>query len=135
RWKSEIQKAVNAMEKELKHQFDILIEEKRKENIAVMSEKPRAKIADIDANLAKMQRSINADIDNVKEYEKLYKELRKESKKKKIIKARLISTKNRIDTKNQKIVSTRRMIEQLHTNKNAIEDNLKEFEQTENERF
>ena len=135
RWKGEIQKAVNVMEKELKHQFDILIEEKRKENIAVMSEKPRAKIADIDANVVKLQQSINTDIDTVKEYEKLYKELRKESKKKKTIKARLISTKNRIDTKQQKIVSTRRMIEQLHTNKKAIEDNLKEFEQVEKERF
>ena len=134
-WKGEIQKAVNGMEKELKHKFDILIEEKRKENLAAKSEKPRAKIADIDANAAKLQQSINTDIDTVKDYEKLYKGLKKESKKKKSLKARLISTENRIDTKKQKIGSTRRKIEQLHTNRKALEDNLKEIEQEEKGRF
>ena len=134
-WKGEIQKAVNGMEKDLKHKFDILIEEKRKENLAAKSEKPRAKIADIDANAAKLQQSINTDIDTVKEYEKLYNGLKKESKKKKSLKARLISTENRIDAKKQKIGSTRRKIEQLHTNRKALEDNLKEIEQEEKGRF
>ncbi len=134
-WKGEIQKAVNGIEKELKHKFDILIEEKRKENIAARSEKPRAKIADIDAKAAKLQQSINTDIDTVKEYEKLYKDLKKESKKKKSLKARLISIENRIDTKKQRILSTRRKIEQLHTNRRALEDKLKDIEQAEKDRF
>lgn len=134
-WKGEIQKAVNAMEKELKHKFDILIEEKRKENIANKSEKSRTKIADIDANAAKLQQSINTDIDMVKEYEKLYKQLKKKSKKKKSLKARMISTENRIETKKQKIVSTRRKIEQLHTNRKALEEKLQEIEQEEEEKF
>lgn len=134
-WKGEIQKAVNGMEKELKDKFDILIEERRKENIAAKSEKPRAKIADIDANVAKLLQSVNTDIDTVKEYEKLYKGLKKESKKKKILKARLISTENRIDTKKQKILSTRRKIEQLQTNSKALEDELKKIEQEEKDRF
>ena len=134
-WKGEIQKAINRMEKELKHKFDILIEEKRKENIAAKSEKPRARIADIDATAAQLQQSINTDIDTVKEYEKLYKQLKKESKKKKTLKARMISTENRIETKNQKILSTRRRIEQLHTDKKALEEKLIEIEHDEKERF
>lgn len=134
-WKGEIKKAVNAMEKELRHKFDILIEEKRKENIAARSEKPRAKIVDIDANIAQLQQSINTDIDIVKEYEKLHKQLKKESKKKKNLKARMISVENRIETKKQKIVSTRRKIEQLHTNKKALEEKLREIEHDEEEKF
>jgi hypothetical protein len=134
-WKGEIQKAVNEMEKELKHKFDILIEEKRKENIAARSEKPRVKIADIDASIAQLQQSINNDIDTVKEYEKLHKQLKKESKKKKSLQARMISTENRIETKNQKIISIRRKIEQLHTNRKALEDKLIEIKNDEKERF
>lgn len=134
-WRGEIQKAVSAMEKELKHKFDILIEEKRKENIASKSGEPRAKIADIDANIAKLQQLINADIDAVKEYEKLYKQLKKESKKKKSFKARMISTENRIDTKKQKIISTRRKIEQMHTDRKALEEKLQEIEDEEEEMF
>jgi hypothetical protein len=134
-WKGEIQKAVNEMEKELKHKFDILIEEKRKENIASRSKNPRDKIADIDADAAKLQHSINREIDAVKEYEKLYKQLKKESKKKKALKVRLISIENRIDTKKQKIVSTRRKIEQLHTNRKALKEKLEEIERDEEEKF
>lgn len=134
-WKGEIQKTVSEMEKELKHKFDILIEEKRKENIANKSEKPRAKIADLDATAAKLQQSINADLDAVKEYEKLYKQLKKESKKKKTLRARMISVENRIETKKQRIISTRRMIEQLHSNKKALEEKLQDIEQEEEEKF
>lgn len=134
-WKGEIKKAVNAMEKELRHKFDILIEEKRKENIAARSEKPRSKIVDIDANIAQLQQSVNTDIDIVKEYEKLHKQLKKESKKKKNLKARMISVENRIETKKQKIVSTRRKIEQLHTNKKSLEEKLREIEHDEEEKF
>lgn len=134
-WKGEIQNAVSVMEKELKHKFDILIEEKRKENIARRCDKPRAKIADIDANITNLQQSINTDIDAAKEYEKLYKQLKKESKKKKSVKARMISTENRIETRKQKIVSTRRKIEQLHTNKKALEEQLQEIEHNEEVRF
>jgi hypothetical protein len=134
-WKGEIKKVVNAMEKELKYKFDILIEEKRKENIAAKSEKPRAKIGVINANIDHLQKSINTDIDTVKEFEKLYKQLKKESKKKKSLKARLISTGNRIETKKRKIISTRRKIEQLHTDKKALEEKLQEIERDEKEKF
>lgn len=134
-WRGEIQKAVSKMEEELKHKFDILIEEKRKENIATKSEKPLAKIAGIAANAAKFKQSINTDIDAVKGYEKLHKQLKKESKKKKALRARIISVENRIDTKKQKIVSARRKIEQLHTNKKVLEEKLQEIEQDEEENF
>jgi hypothetical protein len=134
-WKGEIQKAVNDIEKDLRHKFDVLIEEKREENIAAKSAKPLARIADIEASAAKLQQAINSDIDAVKEYEKLYKDLKKESKKKKSLKARLISTENKIETKKQKILSTRRRIEQLHTNRKTLEEKLREIEQEEKERF
>ena len=134
-WKGEIQKTVGAMEKELKHKFDILIEEKRKENIAGRSAKPRAKIADIDADIASKQESINADIDAAKEYEKLFKQLKKESKKKKSLKARMISVENRIETKKQKVILTRRKIEQLHADREELEEKLEEIEREEEEKF
>lgn len=134
-WKSEIQKAVSAMEIDLKHKFDILIEEKRKENIANKLNKPLAKIADIDASIADLQQSINSDTDTAKKYEKLYKQLKKESKKKKSLKARMIKTENSIETKKQKIVSTRRQIEQLHSNRKVLEEQLQEIELEEEEGF
>lgn len=134
-WKGEIQQTVSKMEKELKHKFDILIEEKRKENIAGRSEKLRAKIADIEADTVNLQQSINTDIDAVKEYEKLYKQLKKESKKKKTFRARLISVQNRIESKKQKIISTRRKVEQLHTNQEALEEKLQKIEYDEEEKF
>jgi len=134
-WNGEIQQAVNEMERELKHKFDILIEEKRKENTAARSEKPRGKIADIDVKIVQLQQSINGDIDSVKEYEKLYKQLKKESKKKKSLKLRVISAENRIETKKQKIVTTRRRLEQLYTDKKALEEKLVEIQRDEKERF
>ena len=134
-WKGEIQKAVSAMEIDLKHKFDILIEEKRKENIAHKLNKPLAKIADIDASIADLQQSINSDTDTAKKYEKLYKQLKKESKKKKSLKARMIKTENSIETKKQKIVSTRRQIKQLHSDRKVLEEQLQEIELEEEEGF
>lgn len=134
-WKGDIQEAINEIEKALRHKFDILIEEKRKENIASRSEKPMAKIADIKASVARLQQSINTEIESVKEYEKLYKQLKKESKKKKTLKARLISVENRIETKKQKILSTRRKIEQLYVNQKALGEKLQEIEKDEEEKF
>lgn len=134
-WKGELQKTITAMEKELVRKFDILMEEKRKENISVKSAKPRAKIADIDASIGGLQKTINSDIDIVKEYEKQYKDLRKESRKKKSLKARLISAENRIEAKKQKIATTRRKIEQLYTNREALQESLVAIERQEEENF
>jgi hypothetical protein len=134
-WKGGLQKAVGDIEKGLLNTFDILIEEKRKEYIATKSAKPKAKIADIDATIASLHKSINSDIDAAKEYEKIYKDLKKESKKRKGLKARLISAENKIDTKNQKILTTRRRIEQLHTNRKDLEDKLVEIEDEEEQKF
>ena len=134
-WKGKIQETINEMEIELKQKFDILIEEKRKENIAGESERSRVKIVDIDTNVAKLRQSMKTDIDSVKELEKVYKQFKKESKKKKSLKTRMISTENRIEIRKQKIVSTTRKIEQLHTNKKALEEKLQEIERDEEEKF
>lgn len=134
-WRGELQQSVLDMEEELVRKFDILIEEKRKDNIDSRSDKPRKKIADINTAIADLRKAINSDLDAVKEYEKLYKDLKKESKKKKSLKARLISTENRIETKKQKILTTRRKIEQLHTNRKDLEENLVEIEQEEEQKF
>ena len=133
-WKGEIQKAVGEMEKELQSKFDILIEEKRKENIETKSAKPREKIADIGEKVAKLKAAIDADAKAATQHEKLYKEAKKD-KKKKGNKARLISIQNRIEAKKQKIATTKRKIEQLHANKKALEDKLKEIEIDEKEKF
>ena len=134
-WKGGLQKTVAEIERGLANTFDILIEEKRKEYISSKSAKPKAKIADIEANVASLHKTINSDIDAAKEYEKIYKDLKKESKKRKGLKARLISAENKIDTKNQKILATRRRIEQLHTNKKDLEDKLVEIKEQEEEKF
>jgi hypothetical protein len=134
-WEGEIQKAATEMERDLRHKFDILIQEKREENIAAKSAKTIAKIADIEASAAKLQQMINFDIDAVREYEKLYKDLKKEGKRKKSLRARLISTENKIETKKQKILSTRRRIEQLHTDRKALEAKLQEILEEEKEKF
>jgi DNA helicase HerA-like ATPase len=130
-WKAEIEKRANELRKELEAKFDVVMEEKRKENIAAKSEKPKAKIANIDASAAKLQEALNANIDAVKAGEKIYKELKKEKAKK----SRLISVENRTETKKQKILLTRRKIEQLHTDRKALEEKLGEIEREEKERF
>jgi hypothetical protein len=134
-WRGELQETVNEMERALFIKFDILIEEKRKENIASKSAKPKAKIADIDASVASLRKTIESDKDSIKKYEKLCKEVKKESKKKKGLKSRLISMENRMDTKRQKIETTERKIEQLHTNKKALQEQLGEIEVLEEEKF
>ncbi|MGI0015085.1 MAG: hypothetical protein ACREBU_16850, partial [Nitrososphaera sp.] len=134
-WKGELQNVVNNMEKELYHKFDILLEEKRKEIIAARSAKPRAKISDIDAAVAGLKKAVESDADAVKQYEKLYKEVKRESKKRKSLKARLISIDSRIDTRKQKIITTKRKIEQMHTNKRDLEEKLYEIEQEEKVKF
>ena len=134
--KGDIQKAINNIEKDLKYKFDILIEEKRKENISIKSAKPKAKIANIKINIAKMQQAINTDIDETTQYENLYNNLKKENKKKKKnLNSRMISIEYKIQTKKQKIISTRRKIEQLHTNRNALEEKIQQIEREEKNRF
>ena len=130
-WKGEIEKCVQELRKELEAKFDVIMEEKRKENVELKSEKPRARIASIDESAARLQEALNADIDAVKAGEKLYKELKKE----KVKKSRLISVENRTDAKKQKILLTRRKAEQLHTDRKALEEKLREIEREEKERF
>jgi hypothetical protein len=130
-WNGEIERRTAELRKDLQAKFDIIMEEKRKEHVEVKSEKPRAKIAAIDASMARMQEALNADIDAVRDQERLYKALKKEKAKK----SRLISAENRMEAKKQKILSSRRKIEQLHTDKRALEEKLAEIERDEKERF
>lgn len=130
-WKGEIEKRVQELRKELEAKFDVIMEEKRKENVEIKSEKPRARIASIDESAARLQEALNADIDAVKAGEKLYRELKKEKAKK----SRLISVENRTDAKKQKILLTRRKAEQLHTDRMALEEKLREIELEETESF
>jgi hypothetical protein len=134
-WKGELQRSVDLMEIDLARTFDVLLEEKRKEYIINRSARPRAKIADIDKTVASLRKAINSDNDTVKEYEKIYKDLKKESKKKKHFKARLIPAQNKIDTKKQKILTTMRRIEQLHADKKDLQEKLLEIEREEEEKF
>jgi hypothetical protein len=134
-WKGELQKSVIEMEGELARKFDIIIEEKRKENVAARSARPKAKIADINADIASLGKAIELDSEAIKSAEKLYKEIKKQSKKKKTLKARLISIENKIESKRQKILTNRRKIEQLHTNRKHIEESLVQIVEDEEEKF
>ena len=131
RWNGEIERRTAELRKGLQAKFDVIMEEKRKEYVEAKSEKPRAKIAAIDASMARMQEALNADIDAAKDQEKLYKALKKEKAKK----SRLISAENRMEARKQKILSARRKIEQLHTDKKALEEKMAEIERDEKERF
>lgn len=131
KWKGEIERRTAELKKQLQLKFDIIMEEKRKEHVDSKSEKPRAKIAKIDADVARLQEALNADLDAAKDLEKLYKALKKEKAKK----SRLITAENRIDARKQKATSTRRKIEQLHTDRKALEETIREIERLEKERF
>ena len=131
KWKGEMERRTAELKKELQIKFDVIMEEKRKEYIDSKSEKPRAKIANIDSDIARLQEALNLEIDGARNLEKLYKELKKEKAKK----SRLITTESRISAKKQKAVSTRRKIEQLHVDRKALEEELREIERAEKERF
>lgn len=127
-WHGEIERRAADLQQELRAKFDVIMEEKRKENVEAKSEKPRSKIAAIDASAARLQAALNADIDAVKAGEKLYKELKKE-------KARMMSVENRVEAKKQKVLATRRRIEQLHIDRKALEEKLRQIEKEEDERL
>ncbi|HVX03085.1 MAG TPA: helicase HerA-like domain-containing protein [Nitrososphaera sp.] len=129
--RGELEKRAAALKADLHAKFDIIMEEKRKERLSEKQAKPRAKIASIDASIARLQEALNVELDSIKDLEKLHKQLKKEKAKK----SRLISTENRIEAKRQKAVITRRKIEQLHTDRQALEDKLAEMEEEENEKF
>jgi hypothetical protein len=131
KWKGEIEKRAAELKKELQLKFDVLMEEKRREYVDSKSEKPRARMAGIDADVARLQEALNSDIDAVGDLEKLHKELKKEKAKK----SRLITTESRIKVKKQKVVTIRRKIEQLHIDRKALEEKLHEIERLEKERF
>jgi hypothetical protein len=130
-WKGEIEKRTNELKKELQAKFDVVMEHARKEHVKSRSEKPRAKIARIGTVATRLQASLNADIDATKKHERLYKEL----KKKKTGKARLITAENKIEAIKHRIKLTRRKIEQLHTDKKALEEELQEIVRDEKEKF
>jgi hypothetical protein len=130
-WKSEIERRTAELRKNLQAKFDVIMEEKRKEYVDAKSEKPRAKMASLDASMARMQEELNAGIDAARDHERLYKELKKEKAKK----SRLISVENRMEARKQKIISARRKIEQLYTDKKALEEKLAEIERDEKGRF
>jgi hypothetical protein len=131
KWKGELEKRTATLRTDLQAKFDVIMEEKRIERLAEKQSRPRAKMADIDASVARLQEALNAELDSVKEQERLHRQLKKEKAKK----SRLIAIENRIETKKQKAVTTRRKIEQLHTDRQALEDKLAEMEQEENEKF
>ncbi|HEX6561919.1 MAG TPA: helicase HerA-like domain-containing protein [Nitrososphaera sp.] len=131
KWKGELEKRTATLRTDLQAKFDVIMEEKRIERLAEKQSRPRAKMADIDASVARLQEALNAELDSVKEQERLHRQLKKEKAKK----SRLIAVENRIETKKQKAVTTRRKIEQLHTDRQALEDKLAEMEQEENDKF
>ncbi|AIF85572.1 putative ATPase [Candidatus Nitrososphaera evergladensis SR1] len=131
KWNGELEKRTATLKADLQAKFDVIMEEKRVEHIAEKQARPKAKIANIDASIARLQEALNAELDSIKDQERLYKQLKKEKAKK----SRLISAENRIETKKQKAVATRRKIEQLHTDRQALEDKLAEIEEEENEKF
>jgi hypothetical protein len=131
KWNGELEKRTATLKADLQAKFDVIMEEKRIERLAEKQARPKAKIVDIDASIARLQEALNAELDSVKDHERLYKQLKKEKAKK----SRLISAENRIETKRQKAVTTRRKIEQLHTDRQALEEKLTEMEEEENEKF
>lgn len=135
RWAGELERRAAGLKKDLRAKFDVVMEDARRERIASKSEKPLAKIASIDATIARLQESLNADIDAVADGEKLLKQLKKEKKNKKNAKSRIISAENRIEARKQKVLSGRRRIEQLHADREALAEKLREIEREEKDKF
>jgi DNA helicase HerA-like ATPase len=130
-WKGELERRAGELKRGLETKFDIIMEEKRLEHLTDRQAKPRAKIADIDSDIAKLREALEADEKAYKDNEKLYKQLKKEKAKK----SRLITVDNRIATKKHKTEITKRKIEQLRTDRRALEEKLLEIAEEEKERF
>ncbi len=130
-WKGELEKRTSALKRDLEAKFDIVMEEKRLEHLSDRQAKPRAKIADIDSDIAKLHETLEAEEKAVKDNEKLYKQLKKEKAKK----SRLITVDNRIGTKKHRVETTKRKMEQLRTDRRALEAKLLEMAEEEKERF
>lgn len=130
RWQPEVTKAAEEIKRELRAQFDIIVEEKRKDNIASRSSAPKSKIAAFQARISKYTDASSADREAVRDLEKLYKE-----KKKTGTKASLIALENRINSKKRQIQATLRKIEQLSVDKKAMEEQIAEIEREEERRF
>ncbi len=130
-WKGELERRTSELKRGLEAKFDIIMEEKRLEHLADRQARPREKIADIDSDIAKLREALEAEEKAIKDSEKLYKQLKKEKAKK----SRLISVDNRIGTKKHKVETTRRKIEQLRTDRRALEEKLLEIAEEEKERF
>lgn len=131
KWKGEIEKRATALKKELVAKFDVIMEDARKEHLAGRTERPRAKVTDIDESIEKLLAALDTESDALKQQEKLRKQLKKEKAKK----SRLIAADNKIDTKKYKIQTTKRKIEQLRTDRQALVEKLREIEAQEKERF
>lgn len=131
KWKGEIEKRAAALKKELLAKFDVVMEDARKEHLAAKTRGPKDKIATIDDNISKLLDLLDAENEVQKQQEKLYKQLKKEKAKK----SRLISVDNKIDIKKHKIQTTKRKIEQLRTDREALVDKLRQIQIEEKERF
>jgi hypothetical protein len=131
KWKSELEKRTATLKADLQAKFDVIMEEKRIERLGEEQTISKAKIANIEANIARLQETLNAELDSINNHEKLHKQLKKEKAKK----SRLISAENRIEAKRQKAITIRRKIEQLHIDRQALEDKIVEMEKEENEKF
>lgn len=131
KWKGEIEKRAATLKKELVAKFDVVMEDARKEHLAAKTQGPKDKIATIDENVSKLLDLLDAENEAQKQQEKLYKQLKKEKAKK----SRLISVDNKIDVKKHKIQTTKRKIEQLRTDREALVDKLRQIEIEEKERF
>jgi DNA helicase HerA-like ATPase len=132
KWKGELSKRTLELKSELERNFDILLEEKRKENIAARSDKPKKKISDIDSKRAALEEAIDADEKSIADFDKLKKEAKKE---KRNSKARVISIDNRIATKKQKIVGAKRKIAQMREDRLALEQEIRDIESDEKAKF
>jgi DNA helicase HerA-like ATPase len=130
-WKGELERRAIELKRGLESKFDIIMEEKRLEHLADKQARPRAKIVSIDSSIAKLREALETEEKTIKDSEELYKQLKKEKAKK----SRLITVDNRIGTKKHKVETTKRKIEQLRTDRRALEAKLLEMAEEEKERF
>src|SRR5581483_9238104 len=62
KWKGELEKRTATLRTDLQAKFDVIMEEKRIERLAEKQSRPRAKMADIDASVARLQEALNAEL-------------------------------------------------------------------------
>ena len=129
-WEGQLSKRLLQIKSDLEQSFDILLEERRRENISERSARPKKKIADLESKQMQIEEAIRTDEEAATSFARLVKEAKKNKSK-----ARVISLESRIAGKKQKVSAGRRRLGQIREDRRALEQEIRDIESDEKTRF